>query len=60
MQGKTNVKYQLTISALEFYCCAGFDLLDNHNSITIDHKQGPLAPATIDLNEISDLMPVLE
>ena len=39
-------KYILTISALEFYMFAGYDLLNDHAPITIDPKMGELNPAT--------------
>jgi hypothetical protein len=45
MQNEGN-KFMLTISALEFYMFAGYDLLNNHAPITIDPKIGEMNPAT--------------
>jgi hypothetical protein len=45
MQNEGN-KFVLTISALEFYMMAGYDLLNNHAPIRIDPKVGEMNPAT--------------
>lgn len=60
MKETPSIKYQLQISSIEFYLSACFDLLDKHTPITVDCNEGPLSPARIDINEISDLMPILE
>lgn len=53
-------KFKFTISALEFYFFAGYDLLNKHSPITIDPKAGEINPTTIEINEIEDLFKVIE
>lgn len=60
MMNNEGNKFILTISALEFYMFAGYDLLNNHANITIDPKFGELNPAAKTINSVEDLFAVID
>ncbi len=52
---KKRVVFKLYISALEFYMCQCFDLLNQNAPINVDRDTGPRASTQVEIKKIKDL-----
>ncbi|KAK3234069.1 hypothetical protein CYMTET_55672 [Cymbomonas tetramitiformis] len=59
-EGWKEVKYVLTASALEFYCCRAFDLLYQKTPVIIDKDCKPVGMNYMVLDKVSDLATFVE